>query len=253
MSYEEMIGQLQAALAGAADEKKKQWWEKYMKGVIPFRGLGIPRIREILVPWRQESGLAEWKDDDQLAVALALFEEPLAEDKLAGILYLQLYLADRLPWERLMPKYASIYERRLIFDWYVCDWFCVRVLGPTLKENGEPYARALAKWKDSAYLWQARSALVPFTAVAGDASYYPYIEEIGTTLIRRPERFGKTAVGWVLRDVSKHDRDFVESFIEAQARHFSLESVRNATKYFEEGPKRALVTLVRNSKRIERA
>ncbi len=248
MSHEEMIGQLQTALADASDEKKQQWWENYMKGAIPFRGVGIPQIREILATWRKESGLAEWDDGDQLAVALALFEEPPAEDKLAGILYLQLYLAERLPWKQLLPEYASIYERRLIFDWNICDWFCVRVLGPTLKEQGEPFARALATWKDSEYLWQARSALVPFTGVAGDGSYYPFIEDIGATLIQRPERFAKTAVGWVLRDVSRHDQDFVGSFIEAQSAHFSLESVRNATKYFDEVSKRARVALVKSAR-----
>ena len=248
MSDEQLIDELQAALAGVASEKTKQWWERYLKGAIEFRGVGIPRIRELLGPWRQQTGLADRPDDEQLRLALALFEEPLAEDKLAGILYLQLYLADRLPWERLLPEYTGIFERRLIFDWNVCDWFCVRVLGPTLVEHGEPFARALSAWKDADYLWQARASLVPFIKVAADVRFYPYVESISSTLIGRPERFAKTAVGWVLRDVSRHDRDLVDGFVRTHARHFSLESVRNATKYFDMELKGELVALVKGAR-----
>ena len=248
MTQEEIIAELQTRLAALGDEKKRQWWERYMKGVIPFRGVGIPQIRELLEPWRWQTGLAEQEDGEQLELALALFERPMAEDKLAGILYLQLYLAERLSWRALLPEYAKLYQRRLIFDWNICDWFCVRVLGPALVENGEPFAKALSTWRNAEYLWQARSALVPFIKVAGDARFYPYVGEISATLIQREERFAKTAVGWVLRDVSRHDQGLVERFIETHARVFSLESVRNATKYFDESTKAECVARVKKSR-----
>jgi hypothetical protein len=38
-----------------------------------------------------------WAPVDQFALALRLFEEPMAEDKLAGVLFLQEYLYDRVP------------------------------------------------------------------------------------------------------------------------------------------------------------
>ncbi len=47
----------QEALQAAATEKAKQWWEKYMKGVIPFRGVGIPVNRELLAQWRIDNAL----------------------------------------------------------------------------------------------------------------------------------------------------------------------------------------------------
>lgn len=51
------------------------------------------------------------------------------------------------------------------------------------------------------------------------------------TLIRREERFAKTAVGWILREISKHDLSFVNGVIEEELAHFTVESLRNASKY----------------------
>jgi 3-methyladenine DNA glycosylase AlkD len=51
-------------------------------------------------------------------------------------------------------------------------------------------------------------------------------------LIERDERFAKTAVGWILRDISKRDPVLVKEFVELKLTRFSLESLRNTLKYF---------------------
>lgn len=203
-----------------------------MRGAIPFRGVGIPAIREALAGWRSTYGIDEYPLEEQLELALALFEESVAEDKLAGILFLQEYLYDKFPWEMALQSYAELFQRGLIFDWNTCDWFCVRVLGPTIALHGEGPARALASWASASDLWQARAGVVAFVKVAEQAAYYPLVSEAMVILIQRPERFAKTAVGWLLREISQHDEGFVHGFINANLEHFSLESLKNASKYF---------------------
>jgi len=237
INHQELIQKHQQALEAESIEKTKQWWEKYMKGVIPFRGVGIPRNRELLAEWRKTNGIDTWSLEDQLELALAFFKEPIAEDKLTGILFLQNFLYNKLPWEMLLEKYEEIYKRELIFDWNICDWFCVRVLGPTIKDNGKQCAKVIANWKDADYLWQARSSVVPFVNLASESNYYPYINDSCAVLIDREERFSKTAVGWVLRDISKHDEQFVISFVDNHLKSFSTESLGNALKYFEKSKK----------------
>jgi len=237
INHQELIQKHQQALEAESTEKTKQWWEKYMKGVIPFRGIGIPRNRELLAEWRKTNGIDTWSLEDQLELALSFFKKPIAEDKLAGILFLQNFLYNKLPWEVLLEKYEEIYKRELIFDWNICDWFCVRVLGATIKDNGKQCAKAIANWKDADYLWQARSSVVSFVNLASESNYYPYIHDACTVLIDREERFSKTAVGWVLRDISKHDEQFVISFVDNHLKSFSKESLGNALKYFEKGMK----------------
>jgi 3-methyladenine DNA glycosylase AlkD len=232
MNHQELIRMHQEALEAESTEISKQWWEKYMKGQIPFRGVGIPRNRELLSEWRKSNGIDKWPLEDQLELALTFFREPIAEDKLAGILFIQDFLYNKFPWEMLLDRYEEVYEEKLIFDWNICDWFCVRVLGATIRENGDPCAMAIAKWKDADYLWKARSSVVPFVNLASEPRYYHYIHDACAVLIDREERFSKTAVGWVLRDISKHDEKFVIAFVNKHLKSFSSESLGNALKYF---------------------
>jgi 3-methyladenine DNA glycosylase AlkD len=231
-AHEELIVQLQARLDAVASAKTKAWWEKYLRYVIPFRGVGIPEIRQQLADWRAANGIARWPVEDQLRLALRFFESGIAEDKLAGILFLQDYLYDRFGWETLFPQYEQLYARGLIFDWNTCDWFCVRVLGPTIAVHGLPCAEVIAAWRHASDLWQARSSVVAFVPVSSDERFHPLIFEACAALIRRDERFAKTAVGWILHDLSKLDQAPVTAFIEHYLDHFSAEALKNALKYY---------------------
>jgi 3-methyladenine DNA glycosylase AlkD len=56
----------------------------------------------------------------------------------------------------------------------------------------------------------------------------------GERLLRRDERFAKTAVGWILREISKYDSAKVTAFVGEHLLYFSVESLRNALKYSPE-------------------
>ena len=247
MTIHQSITELQWRLDAASSEQKKIWWEKYLRGAAAFRGVGIPHIRDILAVWRHDTGVADLPVDEQLDIAMALFEIPITEDKLAGILLLQEYLRMCFDWKDLLPKYESLFERNLIYDWNTCDWFCVRVLGPTLAEHGMPFVRALSKWQNATHLWQARSAAVPFIKVAEDSTYYPAMLSVCTTLIARPERFAKTAVGWLLREISRYDPSLVLSFLKSHVGNFSLESSRNAMKYIDRKTRMPLLEKIKRT------
>ncbi len=63
-----------------------------MKHVIPFRGIKMSNIRTVLHKWYTEEQIASNLSKDQhLELALQLFERQYEEDKLAGILFLQVY------------------------------------------------------------------------------------------------------------------------------------------------------------------
>ncbi len=103
-------------LTAAADPKKRAWWERYLKGTIPFRGTPMAAIRGVVHDYWREGGLSELPVDQQLDIAIEQFACEHAEDKLAGILILAELLIDELQIEhvpRLAPRFRSSTTLRL--------------------------------------------------------------------------------------------------------------------------------------------
>jgi 3-methyladenine DNA glycosylase AlkD len=228
-------------LRAAADPGTKQWWEGYVKGGAPFLGVKMADVRTAVHRWHRESVAGHLAIEQQVDLALAVFEGDHTEEKLVGTLYLQEILlpADAIRCARDLDRFAALFTRGHIHDWNVGDWFCVKVLGPLIEREGTPCATAIAQWCGSPNLWQARASLVAFVPVAGRAEYHPLVEHGCRIIIRRPERFAKTAVGWKLREVSRTDPTFVRRVVTENLAHFCAESLNRAIQTFSEAEKRA--------------
>lgn len=228
------IAALQARLAVQANPQARAWWQGYVKDSAPFLGVKMPVIRSLVRRWHRELLDGFYTHEQQVDLALSLITLPNTEEKLAGALYLQEILlpAGALRSEAHLDEIAGLFTGGAIYDWNVCDWFCVKVLGPLIEREGQDCAGRIAGWRDAPNLWQARASLVAFVKVADQALYYPLVEKGACVLIRREERFAKTAVGWILREISRYDLPFVRQAIEDNLPFFSAESLKNASKYF---------------------
>lgn len=246
--YSVQIEALQQQLQEKAEPKTKDWWEAYMKHVIPFRGVKMPVIRAELHQWYADERIeSKLNIEEQKDLALTLFRQKYAEDKLAGILFMQEILlpAGAIVWPEDVPRFATLFTNNWIYDWNICDWFCVKVLGPLIKCEGTDCAAAIAQWHTAENLWQARAAVVAFVNLVSDSRYYPLIQNSCQVLIKRDERFAKTAVGWILRDISKYNEPWVKDFLTNYLHNFSKESLRNATKYFDQSEAKKYLNLLK--------
>lgn len=91
------------------------------RGAAEFRGGGIPEIRRVLAAWREETGVTRLPLAHLLDLAFAQLEEPLTEDRMAGVFILQKYLRSAFRWQELVPRHAQLYEWNWIFDsWFPC-------------------------------------------------------------------------------------------------------------------------------------
>jgi 3-methyladenine DNA glycosylase AlkD len=243
------ITALQKLLHENADPKTKDWWEGYVKGGAPFIGVKMVAIRSALHQWHTETVADNLDAGGQLDLALALFHERHTEEKLAGTLFLQEILlpTGAIRCQRDVDRFAGLFASGAIYDWNVCDWFCVKVLGPLIQKEGEPCARRISAWRSAENLWQARASLVAFVKVAENHAYYTTVRESCQVLIRREDRFAKTAVGWILRDISKHDEAFVRGVIDENIEYFSVESLRNATKYLGKDEQSGYLRTLKNA------
>lgn len=241
-----LIEKLQNRLDKHADEQRKIWFENYIKHNTKYRGVELPTIRSELKEWYIEENIIQLSLNDQLELALSFFEEDYSEDKFSGILLLQLYLYDKFDIHILLSKFENLFQKGLIYDWSVCDWFCTRVLRNMIKVNGMECAKAITEWNSAKDVWQARCSVVSFSNINKNNQYTSLILESNAILIQREERFAKTAVGWLLREISKIDQGIVVDFLKEYGQHFSKECLENSIKYFEKEEKKLLRGLITN-------
>ena len=219
-------------ITSMGDQQKSAWLENYVKHDIKSKGVGIPEIRQVVKAANHRYHLSSKPFIKQVELLNDLMQKDFTEDKLAAIIYLELFWKKENP-KLLLELVSGWFDKGWISDWNVGDWLCVRILTPLIDESPEVALPELKQWNKSPSLWKARASLVPFAEAKSINMHVILIEKFSAELIRREERFCKTAVGWVLREYSKHDRKFVENFLEENKKWTTKEVIQNASKYFD--------------------
>ncbi len=247
------ISDLSARLRSAGDKAKKDWWERYLKGVIEFFGVPMDQTRRITTTWAVDWHLGAEKLRN---AAYVLLRRPIAEEKLAGILIMQELLlpAGELDAARDLPMIAKVFDEGHIADWNTTDWLCVRVLGRLVERDGRPTAELLATWTDAPGLWRRRAAAVGFVPVAarGDELFPGLVDviiDVCAANVVDQQRFAQTGVGWVLRDLSDAAPDRVFAFLTANHSTMSREAVRMASARLSDEQRGALGVTGRRRRR----
>lgn len=222
--------QILEALKAKQNSKKALWLTNYVKHDIKSFGVGIPEIREIIKQFEIDSKFKIRPLKTQIEFLNDLMKHEFTESKLAAILYLQLYWKTKNV-DELMKITTDWFNNEWITDWNVCDWLCVRLLSPALDKEPELTVSFFTEWNQSPNLWKARASLVPFAQCKTISKHSETILKFSKVLIKREERFCKTAVGWVLRQYSKIDDNLVMGFLEQHRKWTTKEVVRNATKH----------------------
>lgn len=222
---------IQDKIASIGKPEKAKWLENYVKHDIKSKGVGIPEIRQIIKEVNKEYKLTERESSEQIELLNDLMSQEYTEDKLSAILYLQIFWKN-INERQILDLISKWFDKNLITDWNVCDWLCVRIITPILDNWTEQTLTELRKWNNDKNLWKARASLVPFAQCKTIDQHENIIKEFSIGLIKRDERFCKTSVGWVMREYSKIDKNFVKTFLADYENWTTKEVVRNATKYF---------------------
>ena len=229
---EAVIGDLQKRLDTVADAARKEWFEAYLKHVIGYRGVPMPEVVRTVSTWRKECGLNGLAKADQLDLAVSLIGCDLAEDKFAGMVYIQKYLVRHVSADWILEAAEDLFARGAFCNWATSDGFSMRVLGPMIRRDGSGVAGRIAGWRTAADLWQRRGSIVPFRAVVSDPSYHPLIAEVIAALVKERERFIQTGIGWVVSDMAKVHPDAAGVLVERHLEDLSPEVIRRHTRHF---------------------
>ena len=209
---------LTARLTAAGDPAKKDWWERYLKGAIPFLGVPMAKNRMIVNGLWSDHDLETWPTDELIELSHVFMRLEHGEEKLGGVLLLSEHVLDRLGLTHVGALRQPLADGS-IADWSTCDWYCVKVLGPTVAGSSRPQrvAEAIASWTEDGPLWQRRAGVVAFVNLVPRQELYPGFHELVVAACARnaedPTRWSQTSVGWVMRELSKADPDLVRGFL----------------------------------------
>lgn len=232
--HPEVKAELMVALQAAAEPKRKTWWENYLKGQAQFRGVDMKTTRALAHDWydRCLSGLDR---EDRLGLLLGLIRQPHTEDKMAALLILseRLLPQDELDLDVLV-RVSLLFDQGHIADWNICDWFCVKLLGPGIERYGRAWADATGGWVQARVIWQRRAAVMAFVNLVDREPVFPNMRGLVlancSQLVKDPQRFAQTGVGWVLRVLSTVEPEAIDEFLETHLSLFSAEGLRYATE-----------------------
>ena len=244
----ELVTDLQNRLDRKAVASKRRWWEQYLKGQAQFRGVAMEDVRQSVTAWVADYALLSLSDRDLFRLMTSLVSKPHSEDKLAATLLLQEHAlaAGRLPWGQVLDAASGFFDDGLLADWNVVDWFAVKALWSLVERDGAECGRAILGWSSAANLWHARASVVTFANVSqrGDVVLPGFTDGVlaaSGELIRRPERFAKTGVGWVLRGLREAEASRVDAFIDEHLTSFSLEALKSTLRATSPGHQRVVL------------
>jgi len=238
------VADLRVRLARESTDQAKGFWTRYLKGVGSFHGVPMAKVRSCVRTWWTEHGLDVHPASVGKRVALALIEQPIVEEKLAGILVLQDLLGSHLRATDL-PEFSRLFAAGHLAEWNVVDWFVMKVLVTLLDrpQGRRDVMRAIAQWRGADTVWQRRAACLAFVKLApqGGEAVTEHVLSICATVVWSIERHDQTAVGSVLRELSRAEPARVEAFVRRHALLMSREGVRLAVAKLPAGKRSVLL------------
>ena len=222
-------------LQGVACQANKEWFEAYLKHVILYRGVKTPKVIEVVKLWRKKERIDELSHLEQLEVAAYLIKQTYAEDKFAGIYYMEKYLVGKVDFSLFFTYIENLFNAGAFNNWSTTDWLNMRVLSPLIDQHGIDAIRHFSAWVTKENIWQRRSSILCLRACVKHPKYVANIARVVKKLSGDNERFIQTGIGWVISDLSKSNfqvaEKVAEKIVEDNFENLSIEVIRRHTKY----------------------
>lgn len=200
-----------------------------------FLGLKVPQTRAVVKEVRRQVA------DGEIA---KLLSSPLHEVRLCGLLLLVEEMKAALPSRRdkedsvkrqRREEIAQFYLRhaRRANNWDLVDLSCEFILGPWIRYAERPDYSALFRLADSDNLWEQRIAVVTTLDFIRNGIFGPSMA-LADKLIDHPHDLIHKAIGWVLREIGKRDRDTLLDYLERRYDRLPRTSLRYAIERLPE-------------------
>ncbi|SFE65096.1 3-methyladenine DNA glycosylase AlkD [Sulfitobacter brevis] len=214
-------------LAANANPASALEMRKYHKVERPYLGLRNPDIDALVTEWRGALDVPA-----RVVLADALWQSNIHEARVAAAKLLtqaRLRPDDEAAWQ-LIASWTPDFD-----SWAIADHACIAAQKRLVADPSR--LDTLEGWISSDHLWTRRAALVatlPWTKMAhpkaADLAIRDRILGWCATLAPDHRWFIQKAIGWWLRDLSKHDPERTLAFLEAQGDTLKPFAAKEATR-----------------------
>jgi 3-methyladenine DNA glycosylase AlkD len=219
-----------AALEELADPDRAAQMRAYHKADRRYLGLTNPRINDLTQTWRSETDA-----ETRVAIADGLWQTDIFEARLAA--------AKLLTQARIRPDDTPAWDLIISwtpdFDsWAIADHACMAGAKRLTADPGR--LDTVATWVTSDHMWTRRAALV--STLPWTRQNHPKPQELAdrdrilgwaATLVTDHQWFIQKAIGWWLRDLSKHDAPRTRTFIDTHGAAMKPFAVKEALRHLK--------------------
>lgn len=192
---------------------------QYAEGDV-FLGLVVPLTRSI----------AKTCKATPLPELQILLESEYHEARLCALLIVMEQFKKAPEKEREMLYAFYLRNARRINNWDLVDVTCPHIVGAWLLDKDRSILYELAA---SENLWEQRIAMVSTVTFIRNREYTDTLALAERLMTHRHDLMHK-AVGWMLREVGKKDRDTLSDFLERHATQLPRTALRYAIEHYPE-------------------
>ncbi|MGR5146861.1 DNA alkylation repair protein [Photobacterium alginatilyticum] len=220
-----MVIFMQQRMAEAGNAEDAKAMQSYMKTDQPFYGVKAPERQAIFKQAREHTKVGTFTDYSRLV--LWLWSGENREEQYLAMDVAEYYQAFRT------KEAFEIYEEMLLEadHWDTVDKIASNLIGGLVKEHRE-LEEKLREWRVSDNMWLRRASLLAHLKHKSETNV-PLLEETILMLADEEEFFIRKAIGWVLREYSKTDPDYVSGFVARNEGKLSALSKKEALKVIE--------------------
>jgi len=217
------------ALEALVEEGRAEGMAKYHKQSRKVLGISNPAINDLTKGWRQTLTV-----DQRVALSRDLWNTDIFEARLAAskLLTQARIRPDDAVW-RLIQSWLPEFD-----SWAIADHACMA--GQKRLTADPSRIDDVEAWTTSEHMWTRRATLVITLPWTKQNFPKPLDLEIrdrvlgwAATYVPDHDWFIQKAIGWWLRDLSKHDAPRVHTFLDAHADGMKPFAVKEARKYLK--------------------
>ncbi|MDP8236608.1 MAG: DNA alkylation repair protein [Candidatus Erginobacter occultus] len=227
MTSGDSLNAIRAALRESEDTSDADFLRRYFKTAPGeygegdrFIGVRVPEVRRVARRFRNLS----------LSKTLVLLKSEIHEERFLALVILTEKFRRGAPDEQSEIYREYLNHTRFINNWDLVDASADRIVGAYLRARSRRPLYGLAR---SELLWERRIAVMATFHFIKNGEFEETLKIAGMLLADREDLIHK-AVGWMLREVGKRDRDLEELFLRERYRRMPRTMLRYAIEKFPE-------------------